>query len=174
MQPFELCLLTTGSLAVAAVFFDLAQGRIPNGFTVSSAVAGLVFNMLTQGTMAGARTTVGGLALGLALTILPFALGGMGGGDVKLLACIGAWVGPLRIFSIFVYGSLIGAGACLYLLIRADRLGALKRVSVDVSLLLRVRGKLEPQTDRPTIPYSLPIAAGTGLAAFLGDCLRWP
>lgn len=167
----ELCHLTAVALALTAVLQDLTRGMIPNAFTVSSAAAGLIFSMLIHGVVGGAWITFGGLALGLGLLLPLFLLGGMGGGDVKLLACIGAWVGPLRVFSIFVYGSLIGGLACLYLLIRSNRLSALNRVGADVSLLVGVRARLEPKKDSLTISYSLPIAVGTILATFLGDFL---
>lgn len=167
----ELPHLTAVTLALTAVFMDLSQGIIPNGLTVSGAVAGLVFNVLTHGLVEGVRNALGGMGLGLGLMLPLFLLGGMGGGDIKLLASIGAWVGPPQVFCIIVYGSFVGGLACLYLLIRTNRLSALNRLGADVRLFMKIRTRLEPKEDSLTIPYSLPIAAGTILGTFLGNCL---
>lgn len=170
-QYLKIGQLTAVVCTLIAVFTDLSRGIIPNGLTVPAAVGGIVFNLMTQGAMKGFSFSAGGLGLGLALTLIPFLLGGMGGGDVKLLGGIGAWVGYRCIFSIFVYGALIGGLVCLFVMLHAGRLSALRRVGTDVRRFLRSRTKLEPHEDGLTIPYSLPIAAGVILETFLGECL---
>lgn len=170
-QCLRLCQLTAVVCTLIAVFTDLRRGIIPNGLTVPAAVGGIVFNLMTRGAMEGFSFAAGGLGLGLALTLSPFLLGGMGGGDVKLLGGIGAWVGPRCVFSIFVYGALIGGLFCLFVMLHAGKVPALRGVGTDVGRFLRSRTRLEPHEDGLTIPSSLPIAAGVILETFLGDCL---
>src|SRR5438132_1059179 len=87
-------LLNAGVLLVGFVAcgFDLRTRRIPNALTFGAALLGLVFHAVIGG-VSGFGSSLGGLATGLAIFFPIFALGGLGGGDVKLLACIGAWVG---------------------------------------------------------------------------------
>ena len=81
-------------VAVVAAGWDLKTRRIPNRLTFGAAIAGLAYHVLTGG-LAGLGQSAGGLAVGLAVFMIPFALRGMGGGDVKLMAALGAWIGPL-------------------------------------------------------------------------------
>ncbi|MGI6345034.1 MAG: A24 family peptidase [Bacillota bacterium] len=89
-----------------AVYLDLKENRIPNWLTVSAAGLGLVLQVTLNG-LAGLGDSLGGFALGL-LVLLPFfASGKFGGGDVKLLAALGA----LRGFHFFWRALLLGAAA---------------------------------------------------------------
>jgi prepilin peptidase CpaA len=161
--------LAVGWLAMAAVFTDVCWQRIPNVLTVSGAILGLALNVMILGPAAGLRTALLGLVVGLALPLVFFALGGMGGGDVKLLGAIGAVVGPRRLLSIFIYAALAGALVSLIMLVRRRRGANLKRVTDDVILLFLTRAKLEGRTDGLTIAYSLPVAMGVYLAILFGD-----
>jgi hypothetical protein len=49
-----------------------------------------------------------GWFIGALAFIVPFALGGLGGGDVKLLAAIGAWLGPAGAFWVALYAGVAG------------------------------------------------------------------
>jgi hypothetical protein len=49
-----------------------------------------------------------GWALGLLLFFVPFALRGLGGGDVKLMAALGAWLGPTDVFWAAMYTGVAG------------------------------------------------------------------
>jgi len=80
-------------LAVASVL-DIRARRIPNWVTVPLFCAGITAAGLSGGVSAAGWALLGGLC-GLALLIGPFAKGWTGAGDVKLLAAIGTWLGPL-------------------------------------------------------------------------------
>ena len=71
---------------------DLRTSRIPNLLTFSAAAAGLAWHAF--GGWAPLASALGGLALGLLLFLPIYLLRGMGAGDVKLLAALGAWLGP--------------------------------------------------------------------------------
>ena len=55
--------------------------------------------------------SVGGWMLGAALFFPMFALRGMGAGDVKLLAAVGAWLGPLPVVSVALITAIAGGVA---------------------------------------------------------------
>lgn len=83
---------------------DLKKRKIYNIALLPMLLFGLVFNLATVG-WPGLLQSVYGIMTGLSILIIPFALGGMGAGDVKLLAVIGAVKGPL-----FVFVTAVGMG----------------------------------------------------------------
>src|ERR1043166_695491 len=77
------------ALGVVASACDLRNRRIPNLLTFGGAVAAIVFSLLAHGAP-GLWISLGGWVVGVALFLPFWLLGGMGAGDVKLLACLGA------------------------------------------------------------------------------------
>ena len=94
-------------IAAAAVAFDIRTRRIPNVLTFGAAAAALVF-ALVAGTLQGTMMTVFAWLLGAALFFPMFALGGMGAGDVKLLAALAAWMGPADAVYLAIFASMAG------------------------------------------------------------------
>lgn len=86
---------------------DTLRTKIPNPLTLTLAVTGAGFQLLVAGPT-GLLAAVLGLLTGFILLIGPYALGGMGGGDVKALAALGALLGPADIFQVFLYMGLMG------------------------------------------------------------------
>jgi prepilin peptidase CpaA len=93
------------SLGIAG--WDLKTGRIPNELTLGGAVAGLGFQLGYHG-LPGLLDGLAGLGLGFILLLAPYLLGGMGAGDVKASAALGAWLGLRRAFCLFIYMSICG------------------------------------------------------------------
>ena len=95
------------ALVLIAAIYDFRFRRIPNWLTVSGVVAGFLMNL---GVLRSAGLGIAAAGLGLALLIyLPlYLLRGMGAGDVKLMAAIGAIVGPGNWLVIFIATALIG------------------------------------------------------------------
>src|SRR2546425_13068330 len=85
------------SVALVACVFDLYSRRIPNALTFGAAAVALVVAAALGGA-SGAWSTLMGLAVGLAIWLPIYALGGMGAGDVKVMAAIGAWLGAAVAF----------------------------------------------------------------------------
>ncbi len=94
-------------LAMWIAWGDLKTRRIPNYLTFGSALAGLGVQVWLHG-WAGLAAGGLGLALGLGLLLIPYLMGGMGAGDVKALAALGAWLGPSQTFFLFIYMGLAG------------------------------------------------------------------
>ena len=71
-------------------------------------LSGLVYSGLTGG-WAGLGDGLLGMAVGLACLLPLYAVGGMGAGDVKLLAGVGAWLGATTTFYAFCVSTVVGA-----------------------------------------------------------------
>src|SRR6478752_10659221 len=93
-------------LALAAVI-DFRQRRIPNWLTGALALSGII-QSLTPLHTCGVGVSLLGLLTGFILMFGQFAVGGLGGGDVKLLMGLGTWVGPLPLLLIFAGTSVVG------------------------------------------------------------------
>jgi prepilin peptidase CpaA len=153
------------ALGAAATAIDVSTRRVPNALTLGAAVAGMAFAAATGG-VAGLGWSAAGWAVGIALFLPLFALRAMGGGDVKLLAAMGAWLGPALVCWVAVYGAIAGGVVAIPLLVWRKRLRA---TFVNVWGLVahwRTSG-LQPhpvvRLDNPEavrMPYALPIALG--------------
>lgn len=80
-------------LLASAIATDLKNHRIPNLLLVSALNLALILHALSGG-IDGLITAAGGLVIGLAILLPFYAIGGMGAGDVKLLAVVGCFLGP--------------------------------------------------------------------------------
>jgi prepilin peptidase CpaA len=96
----------TVALIVAAVI-DGYQLKVPNWLTFSLIISGWVMSFVTAG-WAGLGWSLAGTAVGLALLMPAYAIGGMGAGDVKLLAGVGAWVGSMITLYAFCVSAIVG------------------------------------------------------------------
>ena len=95
-------------LGVCAVAQDLSHRRISNLLVVAGLLAGLALHIAAGGGR-GLLLSLAGAAAGFAV-LLPFhLLGGMGGGDIKLMAAFGALLGPAGILLAAVLTAILGA-----------------------------------------------------------------
>jgi len=103
-------------LAVAT-FTDLRSRRIPNWLVLPFMAAGLVVPACLLG-WHGFGQSIEGFGLGALVFGILSWIAGMGMGDVKLVAAIGAWVGPQQlVFAMLLTamaGGLIAVGAAIY------------------------------------------------------------
>ena len=128
--------------AALSCAWDLRLRRIPNLLTVGSAAAACCVHLALSGP-AGAGFSVAGWVLGIALFLPWFLARAMGGGDVKLLGAVGAWLGPVEI-----------VWACLF---------AMAAGGVVALVLLAA-----PRRERPrAIAYAVPVTMGVALALWL-------
>src|SRR5690349_21543935 len=99
-------ILVTGFVA-ACMIVDLRTRRIPNVLTLPALLAGVALQA-GYGGAAGIATSVAGAAIAIAVLSVPFALGGIGGGDVKMMGAIGALVGPRLGVASLAVGMVLG------------------------------------------------------------------
>lgn len=94
-------------LLLPATAFDLVRRRIPNRLTVTGLLLGLLWHVV-DGRGMGLAFSLGGIGVA-GLALLLWLAGGLGAGDVKLFAAIGAWMGPLFLLWTMT-GTIFGAG----------------------------------------------------------------
>src|SRR5438874_1022002 len=116
------------ALLVWAAVVDLRSRRIPNWMTGALIATGLVQSGMAFWSLTSGQAWAG-IGVGFGLTFVMFALGGMGGGDVKLFAGIGAWVGPVRVIEIFAAEAVIGMIIVIVRAMQRRRMGTLMRSS---------------------------------------------
>jgi prepilin peptidase CpaA len=103
--------------------WDLKSKRIPNELTLGGALAGLGFQLGFHG-LPGLWDGLAGWGLGFGLLMVPYCLGGMGAGDVKGGAALGAWLGLSNAFRFYIYMGLAGGAIVLGVWLWQGRLWA--------------------------------------------------
>jgi prepilin peptidase CpaA len=168
LATYHLSTLLLLGLLAAATVVDLRRHRIPNLLSLGGLALGLglVIALLGPGSQ-GLLPALGGMALCL-LVFLPFHItGGMGAGDVKLMAMVGVFLDPLH--ALLAAGLSLGAGSLLGLGILLARRGAglMARRYASTVQCLAVTGRwsyVPPAADEPAairFPYALAITVGT-------------
>jgi prepilin peptidase CpaA len=154
-------------LIVAAVICDFSDHLIPNAITLFAAAIGFVGHLYLNG-LDGASFSLEGLVLGLILLMPFYLLGGMGGGDVKMMGAIGSFVGPqaavLATGMALIFGGLMAVFIVLFSVLSSmaslDSSGnRLVRAAEEVFYLPAVRQSLKRR-----FPYAFAIGLG-GLAS---------
>lgn len=147
-------------IGVAATVEDLARRQISNWICGAALVAGFGLHIMSEGWW-GALSALLGSLTGFGVFLIFYVLGGMGGGDVKLMAGFGAVLGVKRLLEAALWTAACG--------------GVFAAVAIGFSALrglLRVWMRSEPRSSlaaagqRPlkSIPYAPAIAAGVWLS----------
>lgn len=165
LEPLTNAFLITMLMALLAVAVaqDVRARRIANRLVVVGLVAGLVGHTSLSGA-AGFGIGSAGACVGL-LCLLPFYIqGGMGAGDVKLMAMCGAFLGPVHVIvaavASLLVGGVLGVGWFFFWQFSAGQDNATDETRVD-SDTLRAN---QAVAAAPPIPYALAIVAGVLIA----------
>lgn len=152
-------------VAAVAVLCDLRTRRIPNVLTFGAAAGALIFSLFAGGVTALGYSIAGWL-VGAALFFPLFALGGMGAGDVKLLAALSAWTGPadavwMALFA-SIAGGVIAIGVSLFhgYLAQAMRNVWLILMQWRIAGVQPVAGFTLKDNRAPRLAYAIPITIG--------------
>ena len=157
---------------IAAAITDVRSSRVPNSITFSLALVGLGFHTFSD-SGSGIIFSLEGLGLGLILFLGFYIYGGMGAGDVKLLAAVGAIVGPVNVFVGFLIASLLGGLYAVAVMIwhlgLAKTAERIKIILVSmVFMKVNVAASLD-ETSLPRLRYALVIGLGT----LVGQGYQW-
>jgi prepilin peptidase CpaA len=169
MDAFQISAIV---VAIVAAMWDLRSRRIPNVLTFGSAAAAFLAHGYIAG-VPGTGWSIAGWCVGVAFFLPIFALGGMGAGDVKLLAALGAWLGPGPAIWVALF-SLI-AGGVLGLVVAIGH-GYLTQAFANISWMFqfwRAEGpKPVPEVTLathkgPRLAYAVPVLAGLMVTLWL-------
>ncbi len=180
-------LLTLG----VALYTDLTRGKVYDWLTVPAIGLGLLVNFFAGGvdTAQGNRlagflgqpfmASLAGLALALGIFGLAYLLHMLGGGDVKLLAAVGALMGWRFFLEAAILTACVGAVIAVGVLIWRGRL--IEGLKSSLLALVAPRRFTRRQQSAPpgaaemiTIPYSVAIVIGTVAAWLLSSMGGWP
>lgn len=151
-----------------AAAIDVRQRRIPNWLSLSGLLCGVCLNSIFEG-KEGLILSLFGIGTGFFLLFFGYLLGGIGAGDVKLLAAVGAFLGPKLVFCAFIWMAL--SGGVLALLLVAWK-GAFRQTYLNLKSLLQgwIYGTGSSiDLKNPSLlklPRGLSIALGAIIAAF--------
>lgn len=167
-------------LLVMSVCHDYRTQKIPNKITVPAILGGVILSTVYFG-FSGLWSSLLGFIVGFLIFLLPFIFGGMGAGDVKLMAAIGAVMGAKFVVMTFIYTAIVGGIIALGYGIYKRGLDASLRlfggflISPLLKFLYRLTGyhkfiewygslkKDEVRSGKLYIPYAIPIAIGAVL-----------
>src|SRR5436190_8795355 len=151
-----------------SVYTDVRWGKIFNKITFPLILAGFFLNTLFRGWSGGLTSLEGfGAAIGLVLLLTLVAGPGLGGGDIKLIAAIGALCGPAFVLWTCLFTALAGSVIFLIPLIRRGLLIYTVRNfagNVYRKYLLQMPVDVAEGSRSGKQPFSVAITAGVILA----------
>jgi prepilin peptidase CpaA len=181
----------TGFTAFACIFaftaagmvWDIKYRKLPNKLTVTAFVLGLLFQtFLGEGFLFGVK----GFAVGFGIVFVLFAVGGSGGGDVKFMGALGAWLGAWLTFQVLVVSAILSAAITLVVL--GGKVFRLKRLDGGNSANETKPSEKKKKTrsseahswrskESRKVPYGVPAALATWILLAIqwaGYGLPWP
>jgi prepilin peptidase CpaA len=176
VTPLDFSILLVSALSV---FFDLTVRRIPNWIILFGLSGGLLLNGF-QGFTQFSYSLLGFIG-GIAVFIVPFALGWMGAGDVKYFGVVGGllgiqWLPRVLFYSVLTAGILAVGSIALG---RANS-GVFRNLLVDCKVVIFSLGRVLPDSiskrtakGADSVPWGVAIGAGTLLAYYLDPTGRW-
>lgn len=164
-------LVVLGAVLVCAAVSDVRSGKIYNWTTYPAVAVGLIGHTLSGG-LSGYENSMGltgalaGLAVGFGPMLLAWWAGGIGGGDAKLMAAVGALGGWRFAMAAMFYGFLVAAIMAVMVMLRRRILRrTLGRVLTFLYLLVTPSRPADPSTpDSPKIAFGLALCIGAALA----------
>lgn len=153
---------------VLAAWIDGRKLKVPNWLTFPLIVSGWITSGYLFG-WPGVWSSLLGTLVGLGLLLPAYAIGGMGAGDVKLLAGVGAWIGMAHTFWAFIITVIVGGVLALAMIAARGSWG--KHITQFFAILWEILIIRHPERlaelaaqRKPKmllLPYGIPIAIGT-------------
>ena len=175
------------SVMASALWHDIRSRRIPNLLILSGTVAAMLLHTLMPAGADlyrlpvggnGIAFSAGGFALGLLLLMPFYALRTMGAGDVKLMAMVGAFLGPAGVTGAALLSMLCGGVLAMIVALWS---GQLTQVIVNLQQMLhglatRHSGAVQvgsPAAVSGKLAYAIAIAGGTAAQLMLAGAPAW-
>jgi prepilin peptidase CpaA len=161
--------------------------KLPNIITVPMFFAGIVFHMVAgavaygwSGMGGGLLFSLGGFAIGFGVLFVVWMIGGGGGGDVKYMGALGAWLGPMLTLVVFLLTMVIMVVASAVVLINQAMKSGIGRTKKKYLAIEqgKIRGdrrtKQEKAVQRRLLPYAVPVALSTWIALATALLVKLP
>ncbi|MCD4728078.1 MAG: A24 family peptidase [Pirellulales bacterium] len=156
------------AILVLAAVIDGWKLKVPNWITFPLVIGGWVYSAAFFG-WEGLGWSLLGTVVGLALLLPAYAIGGMGAGDVKLLAGIGAWVGSANTLYAFCVSAVVGGAIAIGMVLwQRDWHHHFKQFWNISSEIMEIRDPnalsaiaAERKSAMLLLPYGIPIAIGS-------------
>lgn len=151
-----------------ASWIDYAQRRVPNWLNLALILLGFSVQAYFFG-WSGVGAGALGMLIGFGLLIVPWMMHGMGAGDVKLMAAIGVWLGPLLTLYSFALGVVFGGLTAIVMIVSTGRLRMacanlgviLVKCSSRDTVFSEFGSVKSFGTTSQLLPYGVPLTAGT-------------
>ena len=150
---------------LACLVLDVRSRRIPNWLTVPVLATGLLVYTACDG-LSGLWFSFLGFATGFGVLFVLWLFGGGGGGDVKMMGALGAWLGASLTVQVFVISAMVTAmSVCCITIYSAvvERAARARRVAAEGAIpkkkTPRDRSKAQERPGR-VVPYAVPMAVG--------------
>jgi prepilin peptidase CpaA len=165
---------TVTVLLILAAVIDGFELKVPNWITFPMIIAGWIYSVAFAGSFEltwyqGLGYSLLGTAVGLGLLLPAYAIGGMGAGDVKLLAGVGAWMHSTHTSYAFAVSAVVGAVMAVVMVLCRRGWGKhsnqfwmiLQEIMTvkDPNKLSEIAAERKPSM--MLLPYGIPIAVGT-------------
>lgn len=154
-----------GLVLIISLITDIKYRKILNIITIPTIFIAFCFYSYSLG-LDGLIFCIKGFLIGLVLLLIPYLLGGMGAGDVKLMATVGALMGTSFVFYSFIYTALIGGIIALILIIKQNGFWrSIKNFFFNMAFLRGNLGSMVinkgEQSSKISFPYGVAIVLGT-------------
>ncbi len=155
---------------VAAAITDFFTRKVPNQLTVSAFAAAVILHTVVNG-FAGLGFAMAGFATGFGILLVLWLIGGGGGGDVKLMGALGAWLGASLTLQVFFVGTALAAVAAAGIILSGLMTRGYKAVNRRYLASASAGGQSAAdeqarrlrQQRRRLMPFAIPVALGTWL-----------
>ena len=152
-------------VALVGAVTDIRSARIPNRLTYTALLAALPLRTALLG-LAGLKSGIIGMLVAGGLFLLLYTLGAMGGGDMKLMAAVGAWVGGTQVMTLILAAALAGGVLAIGRIISRNMVGQTLRNTMQL-IYYRLTSGLQPHPElnvkssgSQRVPYGVAIAVG--------------
>lgn len=156
-------------ILVICLITDLKERKIYNKIIFPSLIIAFILNLLLS-SWSGLLSSITGFFVGLGILLIPYLMGGMGAGDVKLLALIGAIKGTSFVLYTSVYmallGGIIAIGILLYRKEFFKKIQSVLFFLIGRRYGMKIHLDLEKDPMKAMYPYGVAITGGAFVSMF--------